>query len=440
MFHQRTRAAEVSRGQPLVIPEEAKAAFDNLIEPSEAVKLSRDELVRAVTAAVHKLSGQQLLPYNQGELEVLVEQLCDDMVGIGPIQSLVEDPDVSDILVNGPDQVYVERKGQLTLTGIRFRDQKHLMNIAQRIVNGVGRRIDESNPLVDARLADGSRVNVIAPPLSLNGVCLSIRKFPDNQLDLASLVKFGSLTAEMAELLSIAARSRLNILVSGGTGAGKTTLLNAMSTPISNSERIITIEDAAELALIQPHWLQLETRTASSEGTGAITVRDLVKNALRMRPDRIILGEVRGAEAFDMLQAMNTGHDGSLCTLHANSPADSLLRLENMLMMGAEQIPSAVLRQQISSALDMVVQLERSHDGKRRVTAIAAVGEVVNGLIDVIPLFTYRPGGEGAAQGDYQVFTPPQALIERACHFGLDQALCTLFTEQAEQEYDEATA
>ncbi|HAS8526014.1 TPA: CpaF family protein [Vibrio vulnificus] len=426
MFGHKTQLVHASRGNPLVMPEAAQAAFEKLIEPSEAVKLSRVQLQQEIKKAVGQMSAQQLLPYNQSELAVLVEQLCDDMLGVGPIQCLVEDPSVSDILVNGPEQIYIERHGKLLKTDIRFRDKKHLLNVAQRIVNAVGRRLDESTPLVDARLEDGSRVNIIAPPLALNGVCISIRKFPERQYDLPGLVAFGSMSEGMAECLALAARCRFNILVSGGTGAGKTTLLNAMSTPISEDERIITIEDAAELSLTQPHWIQLETRTASSEGTGAVTVRDLVKNALRMRPDRIILGEVRGAEAFDMLQAMNTGHDGSLCTLHANSPADAMLRLENMLMMGAEQIPSAVLRQQISSALDLVVQLERSHDGKRRVTAISAVGGLEEGQIAIHPLFDYRLDEEG--RGDYHQGILPQGVIERARHFALDKAWSSLFS------------
>ncbi|HAS8484668.1 TPA: CpaF family protein [Vibrio vulnificus] len=426
MFGHKTQLVHASRGNPLVMPEAAQAAFEKLIEPSEAVKLSRVQLQQEIKKAVGQMSAQQLLPYNQSELAVLVEQLCDDMLGVGPIQCLVEDPSVSDILVNGPEQIYIERHGKLLKTDIRFRDKKHLLNVAQRIVNAVGRRLDESTPLVDARLEDGSRVNIIAPPLALNGVCISIRKFPERQYDLPGLVAFGSMSEGMAECLALAARCRFNILVSGGTGAGKTTLLNAMSTPISEDERIITIEDAAELSLTQPHWIQLETRTASSEGTGAVTVRDLVKNALRMRPDRIILGEVRGAEAFDMLQAMNTGHDGSLCTLHANSPADAMLRLENMLMMGAEQIPSAVLRQQISSALDLVVQLERSHDGKRRVTAISAVGGLEEGQIAIHPLFDYRLDEEG--RGDYHQGILPQGVIERARHFALDKAWLSLFS------------
>ncbi|EHI9238863.1 CpaF family protein [Vibrio vulnificus] len=426
MFGHKTQLVHASRGNPLVMPEAAQAAFEKLIEPSEAVKLSRVQLQQEIKKAVGQMSAQQLLPYNQSELAVLVEQLCDDMLGVGPIQCLVEDPSVSDILVNGPEQIYIERHGKLLKTDIRFRDKKHLLNVAQRIVNAVGRRLDESTPLVDARLEDGSRVNIIAPPLALNGVCISIRKFPERQYDLPGLVAFGSMSEEMAECLALAARCRFNILVSGGTGAGKTTLLNAMSTPISEDERIITIEDAAELSLTQPHWIQLETRTASSEGSGAVTVRDLVKNALRMRPDRIILGEVRGAEAFDMLQAMNTGHDGSLCTLHANSPADAMLRLENMLMMGAEQIPSAVLRQQISSALDLVVQLERSHDGKRRVTAISAVGGLEEGQIAIHPLFDYRLDEEG--RGDYHQGILPQGVIERARHFALDKAWLSLFS------------
>ncbi len=433
MFGSRTQKVNVSRGQPMAMSAEAQQAFDNLIDPSQAIQLDPEALRSSIEGAVAQLSADQLLPYNAQELAVLVEQLTDDMIGVGPIQSLVEDPSISDILVNGPDQVYIERHGKLQPSDVRFRDQKHLQNVAQRIVNAVGRRLDESTPLVDARLADGSRVNVIAPPLSLNGVCLSIRKFPERHFNLDGLVETGSLNLSMAKCLALAAKSRLNILISGGTGSGKTTLLNALSTPISDQERIITIEDAAELSLSQPHWVQLETRSASSEGTGAVSVRDLVKNALRMRPDRIILGEVRGAEAFDMLQAMNTGHDGSLCTLHANSPSDALLRLENMLMMGAEQIPSAVLRQQISAALDLVVQLERSHDGKRRVTAISAIGEFSDGRIETLPLFTYElnENTSKAVSGDFCPHALPNVIRERARHFGLDRDFEAIFEGQS---------
>ncbi|WP_087025145.1 CpaF family protein [Thaumasiovibrio subtropicus] len=425
MFGNQVKAQALHRGKPLAMSDAAQEAFEKLIDPSAAIKLERAALVMRIETAVNQLSADQLLAYNRAELEVLVQQLTDDMTGVGPIQPLVDDSSISDILVNGPDQVYIERHGQLSKVDVSFRDEQHLLNIAQRIVNAVGRRLDESTPLVDARLADGSRVNIIAPPLSLNGVCISIRKFPERKFDLMGMAKIGSLTEEMAQLLTMTAQARLNVLVSGGTGAGKTTLLNAMSAPISEAERIITIEDAAELSLSQPHWIQLETRTASSEGTGAVTIRDLVKNALRMRPDRIILGEVRGAEAFDMLQAMNTGHDGSLCTLHANSPHDALLRLENMLMMGAEKIPSHVLRQQISAAIDIVVQLERSHDGKRRVTAISAVGECVDGEIALSPLFEYHLST--SSEGEYHKGALPSVLVERARHFDLHESMQALF-------------
>ena len=273
-------------------------------------------------------------------------------------------------MVNGPNEVFIETHGKLKRTDIRFRNEDHLLNLARRIVSGVGRRIDESSPMVDARLADGSRVNILIPPLALNGTCISIRKFSDNKHSLQQLAALGAMSDEMASLLDIIARCRVNILISGGTGAGKTTLLNAISFGISPDERIITIEDAAELKLMQPHVVSIETRPSNMEGLEAIDQSILLKNALRMRPDRIILGEIRGAEAFDMMQAMNTGHDGSMCTLHANSPVDALIRLENMLLMSEAQLPLAALRRQIASTINIVIQIERMRDGKRRVVNI----------------------------------------------------------------------
>ena len=347
------------------------------------------------------------------------------MIGIGPIQSLLEDPDVSDILVNGPDTVYVERRGKLERTNIRFRDAKHVLNVAQRIVNAIVRRVDESNPMVDARLSDGSRVNVIAPPLALHGTCISIRKFPASKLMLEHLVDHGSLSAAMAQFLALATHVRCNILISGGTGSGKTTLLNALSRHISEEERILTIEDAAELSLAQPHWVALETRNASSEGNGEVTVRDLVKNALRMRPDRIVLGEVRGAEAFDMLQAMNTGHDGSLCTLHANNPQDAIVRLTNMLQMGGERLSDHIIRSQIVSAIDLVIQLERMRDGKRRITAISEVVGVQGEQIELSPIFRFELShvDQLKISGDYRALSISEHLIEKAAHFAMDSEL-----------------
>lgn len=365
MFGQANSRLPSVPGALLTLSDAAREAFYELVEPSVAATLPRDALLERVTRALAQLSTRRMLPYNRQELTLLARQLVDEMVGVGPLQPLLDDPEVSDILVNGPDKVYVERHGKLTLSGVRFRDRQHVFNVAQRIVNAVGRRVDESTPMVDARLADGSRVNVIAPPVALCGTTISIRKFPSSRLTLTHLVEKGALSDAMARFLGLAARSRFNLLISGGTGSGKTTLLNALSKHINDDERIITIEDAAELSLDQPHWVPLETRNESAEGKGEVSVRALVRNALRMRPDRIILGEVRGAEAFDMLQAMNTGHDGSLCTLHANTPEDALLRLTNMLQMGAERLSEQIIQAQIASAVDLVVQLERMRDGQR---------------------------------------------------------------------------
>ena len=349
------------------------------IDAKVAIKMSPQELERNVAQVISDAVLQDHLFLNGYEQKLLTLEIVNDMIRLGPIQVLIDEPSVTDILINGPDQVLVERFGKLELTDIRFRDKDHLFNLAQRITSAVGRRIDESSPMVDARLADGSRVNIIVPPLALNGICISIRKFSRRLLSLDDLAAGGAMSQNMCKFLKIAARARLNILVSGGTGSGKTTMLNALSQHIAHDERIITIEDAAELRLDQPFVLSLETRPPSIEGKGEVTQRDLLKNALRMRPDRILVGEVRGDEAFDMLQAMNTGHDGSLSTVHANSPSDAMLRLENMLNMGARQMSSSLVRRQLSSALDLLVQVERDHQGVRRITHIA---EVVPGKSD----------------------------------------------------------
>lgn len=413
----------------LGISEQTKNAFYELVEPSEAANLSRQQLVPKVSAALLVLAERKMLPYNQHELSILCQQLVDEMIGVGPIQPLLDDPTVSDILVNGPETVYVERFGKLELTSVRFRNKEHVLNVAQRIVNAIGRRIDESTPMVDARLSDGSRVNIIAPPVALMGTTISIRKFPSQRLTLQHLVEHGSLSAVMADFLALASHCRCNILVSGGTGSGKTTLLNALSRHISNDERILTIEDAAELSLDQPHWVALETRTESAEGKGEVTIRDLVRNSLRMRPDRIILGEVRGVEAFDMLQAMNTGHDGSLCTLHANSSADALMRLANMLQMGAERLSEKVIQSQIVSAIDLVVQLERMRDGKRRITEVAEISHIENDKIIMKPLFHFQVTGHDGEvlSGQYKANTHSQSLLDKALVMGKQSAMEACF-------------
>jgi pilus assembly protein CpaF len=345
---------------------------------------------------------------------------------LGPLEPLLADETVSDIMVNGPKQVYVERRGKLELTDILFRDNAHVMSVATRIVTQVGRRIDESTPLVDARLADGSRVNIIAPPLAIDGTSISIRKFSKKTITLDTMAKSGSISPEMAVVLKIAARCRLNILISGGTGSGKTTTLNAMSQMIDEGERICTIEDAAELQLQQPHVVRLETRPPNLEGKGEITMRDLVKNTLRMRPDRIILGEIRGAEALDMLQAMNTGHDGSLCTIHANRPREALTRLENMVGMSSANLPAKAVRQQIAAAVHMVVQVSRMRDGGRRITQVTEIVGMEGEIITTQDLFIYQYEGEGAdgkLKGTFKSSGLRPHFITKAEYYGLDRAL-----------------
>ena len=365
------------------------------INPEAALSMRPEDLEIAVAKVVLDEVSNLRLFLNSQEQRQLVKEIVDDMVRMGPIQPCMDDPDVTDILINGVDQILVEKRGQLIKTPYRFRDAQHLMNFAQRIASFVGRRVDEASPMVDARLADGSRVNIIIPPLSLNGVCVSIRRFFKTTLSLDEYVRLGSASQKIADFLKVAAKSRLNILVSGGTGAGKTTLLNALSQHISRRERIITIEDAAELRLDQPFVVRLETRPPSVEGKGQVSQRDLLRNALRMRPDRILVGEVRGEEVVDMLQAMNTGHDGSLSTVHANSPEDALLRIENMVNMGAQAMSGSLIRRQLASALDLLVQIERDAQGQRRITHISEVVPKGDDDVACADIFTYERGLAG---------------------------------------------
>lgn len=322
--------------------------------------------------------------------ERLIEEITDDTVGYGPLERLLSDESVTEVMVNGPDDVWIERQGRLYQTTVRFTDEWHLRRIINKIVAHVGRRIDESSPMVDARLPDGSRVNAVIPPLSLSGPLMTIRKFMKERLDLGDMIKLGTLNPEAVDFLERCVQAELNILVSGGTGTGKTTLLNAMSTAIPNDDRIVTIEDAAELRLNQRHVLRLEGRPKNIEGEGEIPIRELVRNSLRMRPDRIIVGEVRGAEALDMLQAMNTGHDGSLCTIHANAPRDALSRVETMVLMAGYDLPVRAIRQQVASALELIVHLERLADGSRRVTSITEVGRMESDVITLQDVFEFK--------------------------------------------------
>ena len=396
------------------------------IDLASTTKLPRPELERQLTDLVGDLLLENRLHLNQMEQRYLVTLLVDDMLGLGPLEPLLAEESITDIMVNGPKQVYIERQGKLHITDVNFRDDEHVLNIAKRIVSRVGRRIDETTPLVDARLLDGSRVNVIIPPLAIDGPTISIRKFSKKKITLDRMVEQNNVSVEMAKVLQIAARSRLNILISGGTGSGKTTLLNAMSRMIDHGERVVTIEDAAELQLQQPHVVRLETRPASIEGEGEILQRDLLKNALRMRPDRIILGEVRGGEALDMLQAMNTGHDGSMCTLHANRPREALTRLENMVNMSGMGMPAKAVRQQIASAINLVIQIARMRDGIRRITNVMEIVGMEGDVITAQDLFVYEFEGEGPdgrLQGRFRSTGIRPAFLAKAAFYGLDKEL-----------------
>jgi pilus assembly protein CpaF len=367
-------------------------------------EVNRDDVRREVTQILEALVVGESTPMNLQERERLATEVLDEVFGLGPLEPLLADPTISDILVNTHKRVYVERKGMLEMTSIQFRDDIHLMSIIDRIVSAVGRRVDESSPMVDARLADGSRVNAIIPPLAVDGPCLSIRRFGRDPLTSEDLLQNNTLTEPMLELLRGCVKARLNILVSGGTGAGKTTFLNVLSSYISNRERIVTVEDAAELQLHQDHVVRLETRPANIEGRGAIQQRQLVINSLRMRPDRIIVGEVRGEEALDMLQAMNTGHDGSLTTIHANTPRDALSRLETMVAMGSLNIPDNAIRRQIASAIDVVVQVSRLSDGTRKVISLAEITGMEGDIVSMQDIFMFRKRGirdNGEVSGEF---------------------------------------
>jgi pilus assembly protein CpaF len=351
---------------------------------------------RQIREVCENLIAEERAPLSIVSRQRIIRRIEDEVLGLGPLEPLLADKTVSDILVNGAKQVYVERRGKLELTNVTFSNDSHLLNIIDRIVSAVGRRIDESSPMVDARLKDGSRVNAIIPPLALDGPTLSIRRFAVELLSIEDLIQIGSLTDAIAQVMNAIVKTRLNVVVSGGTGAGKTTLLNLMSGFIPETDRIVTIEDSAELQLKQPHVVRLETRPPNIEGRGAITQRDLVRNSLRMRPDRIVLGEVRGGEALDMLQAMNTGHDGSLTTIHANTPRDALGRIENMVSMTGISFPTKALRSQIASAIDIVIQVERMEDGRRRVVSLQEINGMEGDIITSTELFAFERRGVDA--------------------------------------------
>ncbi|MFM7348764.1 MAG: CpaF family protein [Erythrobacter sp.] len=396
------------------------------VDPEAAATLSKEELSEEFRPIILEVLAELKVTLNRREQFALEKVLIDELLGFGPLEELLNDPDVSDIMVNGPDQTYIEKKGKLQLAPIRFRDEQHLFQIAQRIVNQVGRRVDQTTPLADARLKDGSRVNVIVPPLSLRGTAISIRKFfSEKPITIDMLRDFGSMSDKMATALKIAGACRMNIVISGGTGSGKTTMLNALSKMIDPGERVLTIEDAAELRLQQLHWLPLETRPPNLEGQGAITIGDLVKNALRMRPDRIILGEIRGAECFDLLAAINTGHDGSMCTLHANSPRECLGRMENMILMGDIKIPKEAISRQIAESVDIIVQVKRLRDGSRRTTNITEVIGMEGDVIVTQELFKFEyldETDDGKILGEFRSSGLRPYTLEKARQFGFDQA------------------
>ncbi|MBV8093976.1 MAG: CpaF family protein [Acetobacteraceae bacterium] len=414
-----------SQGAPKEAIEQLREICLAQLEPAAAAAMPPELLAKGMERLIGEIATERRIQLNGREQHALARELVHDMRGLGPLEPLLEDDSIADIMVNGPDKIFVERRGKVEVSSARFRDRAHLCGICQRIATAVGRRVDESSPMVDARLKDGSRVNIVFTPLALDGPYVSIRKFGKKTIDFAKLIEFGALTEQVARVLQIAARARLNIVISGGTGSGKTTLMNALSRLIDPGERVVTVEDAAELQLQQPHVVRLETRPPSLEGHGEITQRDLVRNALRMRPDRIIIGEVRGAEAFDMLQAMNTGHDGSMSTIHANTTRDALTRIENMVQMGNMGLPSRAIRTQIAGAVDLIVQVERHRDGGRRITQVTEICGMEEDVIIINDIFHFevvREDAQGRLHGHYKVSHARPASQRRLAYFGLDQA------------------
>jgi pilus assembly protein CpaF len=396
------------------------------LNTSVAARMSREGLSRDLMELVVELLAKKKIYLNTPERHELIKQLLADMMGLGPLEPLLADDSVSEIMVNGPTRVFIERAGKIELSDASFRDHAHILAIATRIVSAVGRRVDESSPVCDARLADGSRVNIILPPLALDGPTITIRKFAKKKIMLDTMVELESLSLPMARMLQIFAKSRVNLLISGGTGSGKTTLLNALSQMIDDKERIVTIEDAAELQLQQSHVVRLETRPPNLEGRGEVTMRDLLKNALRMRPDRIVVGETRGGEAIDMLQAMNTGHDGSLSTIHANRPPEALMRLENMVGLATPNLSPIAIRQQIASAVDIIIQVCRMRDGSRRITHISEIVGMDGAAIGMQDLFTTDVLGEdtgGRLKVNFRKTGFPRRCLPKVDYFGLDKQL-----------------
>ncbi|MBF0129748.1 MAG: CpaF family protein [Alphaproteobacteria bacterium] len=409
--------------------------FNDLIDSvdlTEISKLDPAQVREEISDIVSEIISMRNLVLSQAEQHQVITDICNDVLGLGPLEPLLARDDIADIMVNGFDKVYIETGGKIQLTNIKFRDNAQLMNICQRIVSAVGRRVDEASPICDARLADGSRVNVIAPPLAIDGPALTIRKFKKDKLRLANLVEFKSITPAGAKVLQVIGACRINVVVSGGTGSGKTTLLNALTQFIDKNERTITCEDSAELQLQQPHVVRLETRPPNLEGAGAISMRDLVKNCLRMRPERIIVGEVRGPEAFDLLQAMNTGHDGSMGTIHANNPREAISRIENMIAMGGFSLPAKTVREQIAGAVQVIVQASRLRDGSRKITHITEIVGMEGEVVTLQDLFVYEILGEddkGKIVGRHRSTGLRPKFWDKARYFGLERQLAEALEE-----------
>jgi pilus assembly protein CpaF len=412
--------------------------FNDLISTvdlAELAKLDHKSVREAIGEVVAEIINLRNLTISAAEQQLLVTDICNDVLGLGPLEPLIARDDIADIMVNGPEKVYIEANGKIELTDIKFRDQQQLMNICQRIVSAVGRRVDEASPICDARLMDGSRVNVIAPPLALDGCALTIRKFKRDRLTLEKLMNFGSVSPAGSKLLQIIGHCRLNTIVSGGTGSGKTTLLNCLTQFIDKGERVITCEDAAELQLQQPHVVRLETRPPNLEGVGQVTMRDLVRNCLRMRPERIIVGEVRGTEAFDLLQAMNTGHDGSMGTIHANNPRECISRLENMIAMGGYNLPAKTVREQIAGSINVIVQAARLRDGSRKITHVTEIVGMEGDVVTLQDLFIYEIQGEdssGRIVGRHKFTGLRPSFWDQAKYFGKERELAEIMGEDVD--------
>ncbi|MDJ1157642.1 CpaF family protein [Chelatococcus sp. SYSU_G07232] len=416
-------------------------ALIEAIDLAQLIKLDADSAREEIRDIVNEIIALKNVVMSIAEQEDLLDDICNDVLGYGPLEPLLARDDIADVMVNGANRTYIEVGGKIQLTNVRFRDNQQLMNICQRIVSQVGRRVDEASPICDARLPDGSRVNVIVPPLAIDGPALTIRKFKRDKLTLEDLVRFGSISREGAEILQIIGRVRCNTLISGGTGSGKTTLLNCLTRFIEHDERIITCEDAAELQLQQPHVVRLETRPPNLEGQGQVTMRDLVRNCLRMRPERIIVGEVRGPEAFDLLQAMNTGHDGSMGTLHANSPREALSRLESMITMGGFSLPSRTIREMICASVDVIVQAARLRDGSRRITHVTEIMGMEGDVIITQDILAYDIVGEDASGrliGHHRSTGIGRPRFwDRARYFGEEQRLANALDAMERREVDE---